>query len=71
MKIPTQFFIDIEMTILNFIQKKKKPSRTKMILDNKTSFGGIIICGFMFFYTAIVLKTAYQWYRNTQVCQMK
>jgi hypothetical protein len=33
-KIPTQFFIDLEKTTLNFICKTTKPRITKTILSN-------------------------------------
>jgi hypothetical protein len=40
-KIPTQFFKDMERTILKFIWKGKKSRRAKTILNNKRTAGGI------------------------------
>ena len=42
-KIPTQFFKDMERTILKFIWKGKKSRRAETILNNKRTAGGIII----------------------------
>ena len=43
MKIPTQFFKDMERATLKFIWKNKKPRILKIILNNKRTFGGITI----------------------------
>jgi hypothetical protein len=40
-KIPTQFFTDMERAILNFIWKNKIPRRAKTILNNKRTPRGI------------------------------
>jgi len=42
-KIPAQFFTDIERTILKFMWNNKKCRVSKTILDNKRTSGGIII----------------------------
>jgi hypothetical protein len=42
-KIPKQFFKDIEREILKYIWKGKKPRIVKSILNNKTTAGGISI----------------------------
>jgi hypothetical protein len=38
-KIPTQFFKDMEITILKFILKSKKPRIAKIIPNNKRTAG--------------------------------
>ena len=42
-KIPTQLFIDLEITILKLIWNNKKPRIVKIILNNKINSGGISI----------------------------
>jgi hypothetical protein len=55
-KFPTQFFTDFEITILNFIWKKKKLRISKIILNDKRTFGSIIILDFKLCYRAKVIK---------------
>ena len=42
-KIPTQFFIELERAIGRFIWNNKKPKIAKTILNNKRTSGGITI----------------------------
>jgi hypothetical protein len=39
-KIPTQFFKDIERAILKFVWKGKNPRRVKTILNSRRAAGG-------------------------------
>ena len=59
-KIPSKFFTDLERTIINFIEKNKKPRIAKTILYYKGTSGGITILDFKFYYRATVKKIA--WY---------
>ena len=63
-KIPTQFFTELEREICKFIWNNKKPRIAKTILNNKRSSSGITIPDLKLYYRAIVIKTARYWYRD-------
>jgi hypothetical protein len=68
-KILTQFFIELERTICKFIWNNKKPRIVETILNNKRTSGGIIILDLKLYYRAIVIKSAWYWYRVKKVDQ--
>jgi hypothetical protein len=64
-KIPTQFFIELERAICKFIWNNKKPRTLKTTHNNKRTSWGITIPDFKLYYRAII-KTAGYWYRDRQ-----
>ena len=63
-KIPTQFFIELERAILNFIWNNKKTGITKTNPNNIRKLGEISIPYFKQYYRAKVTKTAWYLYSD-------
>jgi hypothetical protein len=68
-KIPTQFFTELERAICTFIWNNRKPRIVKTFLNNKRTSGEITIPDLKLYYRAIVIKSAWYWYRDRQVDQ--
>jgi hypothetical protein len=68
-RIPTQFFKGMERAILKFIWRGKSPKRVKTIFNNKRTAGEMTIPDLMLYYRAIVIKSAWYWYRDRHVVQ--
>jgi hypothetical protein len=57
-KIPNQFFNELERAICKFIWNNKKPRIDKTLLKDKRTSGGITIPDLQLYYRTIVIKTA-------------
>jgi hypothetical protein len=68
-KIPTQFFNELERAICKFICNNKKPKIAKTLLNDKRTSGGITMPDLKLYYRAIVIKIAWYWYTDRQVDQ--
>ena len=66
-KIPTQFFNELEGAICKFVWNNKKPRIAKSLLKDKRTSGGITMPDLKLYYRAIVIKTAWYWYNDRQV----
>ena len=54
-KIPTQFFTELERAIIKFIWNNKKPRIAKTILSNKRNSGGISIPDLKHYYSCCLV----------------
>jgi hypothetical protein len=71
MKIPTQFFTELERAICKFIwnnnNNNNKTRIAKTILNNKRTSSGITIPDLKLYYRTIVIKIAWYWYSDRQI----
>jgi hypothetical protein len=70
-KIPTQFFTELERAICKFIWINKTPRIAKTFLNKKRTSGGINMFDLKLYYRAIAIKTVWYWYNNRQVNGIK
>jgi hypothetical protein len=69
-KIPTQFFLELERAIFKFIlQITKNPGYGKLFSTIKELLWEITIPALKLYYRVILIKTAWYWYSDRQVDQ--
>jgi hypothetical protein len=68
-KIPAQFFIDLERAILNFIWKNKQTQGSQNNFEQSKNLWRNYIPDLKLYYITIVIQTTWYWYRNRQADQ--
>jgi hypothetical protein len=68
-KIPIQFFTELQRAVCKLFWNNKKPRIAKTIFNNKRTSYVITTPDLNLYYRAIVIKTAWYWYSDRQVDQ--